>query len=288
MPGSDSWEFSEPTTLDLDGPMEQLHLRLYDGALNVVRMTEPDGPVRVEISELRGAPVQVRREGASLLIGYEDMTWERFLGITGRKFRRRRAVVSVSVPEGVRVTAGVVSATTVVSGISGGTEIRGATGGITLVGLGGPVEIHTASGDVEGQSITGPLRFHSASGDMTLLDGAPEVEAETVSGRLMLDLAPGTNAPRLRLNSVSGAVAVRFPEHSGATVRASSVTGGISSEFPGFSSRGSYGPRKVSGPLGDGRGRVDITTVSGSIALLRRPADNPADASATSPLVKDI
>jgi hypothetical protein len=288
MAGSASWEISEPTTLDLDGPVRSLQLRLVAGAVNVFRAPDPDAPVRVEISELDGAPLQVRHRDGELLVGYEDLSWDAFLTITGRAPHRRRAVVSVSAPEGVRLSAGVVSASTVVSKLTGDTEIRGVSGPVTLAGLGGTVNVRTATGDVTGQSIGGSLRFHSAAGGLTLLDGAPRVHADSVGGRLMLDLAPGTDAPDLRLNSVSGAIAVRFPEGSGAAVRATSVSGSLSSEFGDLTTRGGFGPRKLSGTVGNGRGRVKISTISGTIALLRRPSDNPADASAASPLVKDI
>lgn len=288
MPGDDFWEISEPTTLDIDGPVDRLDLRLIDGALNVVRAAAPHGPTRVEISELEGAPLQVRRHGGSLVIGYEDMSWDTFLAVTQHTPRRRRAVVSVSVPEGVRLTAGVISAVTVVSGIRGPAEIRGVSSAVTLVGLTGPVDVRTVTGDVEGQAVSGPLRFTSASGGLTLLDGPARVEAESVSGRLMLDLAPTVTAPELQLNSVSGGVAVRFPEHSGAAVRASSLGGSVTSEFDGLTTTRGFGPDRLRGTVGDGAGRVRITTVSGTVALLRRPTDRPADAAPAPSLAKDV
>lgn len=285
---SESWEFAEPTTFDLDGPVDALHLRLVDGALNIVRTPSPDAPVRVEIGELTGAPLRGRREGGALHLGYDDLTWDAFLTMCRDAGQRRRAVVSLSVPEHARVTAGVVSAAAVVSGVHGEVELRTVNGRVTLAGLGGAVTVHTATGDVEGQSLGGSLRFHSASGELTLLDGAPRVRAESVSGRLMLDLAPAATAPDLQLTSVSGAVAVRFPERAGAEVRVSSITGTVSSEFDGLTARRGLGPRKLSGTVGDGRGRVRISTVSGGVALLRRPTDHPADAAPAPHLAKDI
>jgi hypothetical protein len=288
MSGSASWEIGEPTTLDLDGPVHELHLRLVDGALNVFRAPDPQAPVRVEISELAGGPLRIKRREGTVHVGYADLTWDAFLMNEGRGGFRRRAVVSVSAPEHVRLTAGLVGASAVVSKIAGGTTIRSVSGPVTLAGLDGPVDVRTATGDVEGQSLRGSLRFHSASGDLTLLDGAPEVHADSASGRLMLDLAPGTTAPVLSLNSVSGAVAVRFPPESGAGVRATSISGSVSSEFDALAARGGFGPRRLGGTLGNGRGRVKISTVSGSIALLRRPTDHPTDAPTASPLAKDI
>lgn len=289
MSDGDLWEIDAPTTLDFDGPVDTLHLRLMDGALNVVRAAEPGGPVRMEISEVHGAPLRVRRKGGTLTVGYEDMSWDLFLDSPRRALRKRRAVVSLSVPADARLTAGVVSAATVVSGLDGPVEVRGVNCPVTLAGLSGEVDVRTVAGEVDAQSLGGSLRFHSASGDLTVLDGPPRVEAEAVSGRLMLDLADAVASPELRMNTVSGAVAVRFPGGAGAAVRANTVSGKLSSEFDGVSASRGFGPGKLTGTLGDGTGRVRITTVSGSVALLRRPTDQPMDAPGpAASLAKDI
>ncbi|MGW8380150.1 hypothetical protein [Streptomyces sp. ODS28] len=266
-----SWEITEPRTLDFEGPFAELHVRIVNGAVNVVGTEDPGA--RVEIAEVSGPPLRVRRTGGVLEIDYEDVPWKGFLKWLDRKGWQRRAVVSVSVPAGVRLTVGVVGADAVVSGIAGRTEVRGVWGGTTLVGLTGAVRADTVSGDVETQGLAGGMRFNSVSGGLTMIDTVgSQVRADSVSGSMVLDLAPG-GGPDVVLSTVSGEIAVRLPEPTDARVQVNTASGAVSTAFDGLGSAGQWGAWRLSGKLGTGRGRVKADTVSGSVALLRRPPD---------------
>ncbi|MGH3310310.1 MAG: DUF4097 family beta strand repeat-containing protein [Streptomyces sp.] len=276
MPAERSWEISEPQTLDFDAPVDTLEVRLVNGTVNVVGTAGPG--TRVEVSDVHGPPLVVKEQDGTLVVAYEDVPWQGFLKWLDRKGWDRRAVVSVSVPAGVRLSVGVVGASAVVSGITGRTDLRGVSGDSTLVGLAGPVRADTVSGNVETQGLTGSLRFNSVSGDLTVIDGGgPAVKADSVSGDMILDLGPGLDAggsggePDISLNTVSGEVAIRLPRPVHATVEANSASGAVSSAFEELKAAGQWGAKKLSGTLGSGGGRVRASSVSGAIALLRRP-----------------
>ncbi|MFF8830137.1 DUF4097 domain-containing protein [Streptomyces sp. NPDC015131] len=270
------WSVTEPTKLTFDDdPLTAVHVRLVGGTVNVVGTDDP-GPARLEITEVEGPPLVVTRQGSDLTVGYEDLPWQGFLDWLDAKGRRRSAVVSLVVPAGARVEVGVVGAGAVVSGVRGRTEVRGVTGDTTLVGLSGEVRAETVSGNVEAQAVTGPLRFTSVSGDLTVVDGTgTSVRAETVSGDMLLDLDPAGEPADVRLTTVSGEVAVRLPHPAHAQVEANTMGGAVSSAFDGLRVSGQWGAKKITGTLGDGRGTLRAATVSGSIALLRRPAEAP-------------
>ncbi|SFD59926.1 DUF4097 family beta strand repeat-containing protein [Streptomyces aidingensis] len=280
MPDGTSWRIAEPETLDLAEPVTELHVRLINGTVNVVG--GPGPAARVEISELTGPPLLVRHSEGRLVVAYEDTPWPGFLKWLDRRGWNRHAVVSVSVPSGVRLTVGVVGASAVISGISGPTTLRGVSGDATLVGLGGPVQAETVSGSLEAQSLAGALRFASVSGDLTLIDGrTAELRSETVSGATTLDLYSAAGPVELKAGTVSGDVAMRLPEGMGAKVDASTAGGAVSSAFGELSVDGGWGGRRLTGTLGNGAGRIRVNTVSGAVALLRRPPDTdpgPADA----------
>ncbi|MFF3290732.1 DUF4097 domain-containing protein [Streptomyces sp. NPDC003023] len=265
-----TWEVAEPRKLTFDDPPTTLNVRVVGGTVNVVGTDE--GSTRLEISEVEGPPLMVTRNGSTLTVAYEDVPWKGFLKWFDRTGPRRSAVVSVVVPAATAVEVGVVSAGAVVSGVRGTTVVRGVTGDTTLVGLAGTVRAETVSGNLEAQSVTGDLRYNSVSGDLTVIDGAgASVKADSVSGDMVIDLDPGGKPTDIRLTTVSGEVAIRLPHPADARVDANTAGGAISNAFDDLRVSGQWGARRITGTLGAGTGTLKATTVSGSIALLRRP-----------------
>ncbi|MFH8406630.1 DUF4097 family beta strand repeat-containing protein [Streptomyces sp. NPDC018019] len=270
------WSVSAPRTLEIEEEITTLEVRLVGGTVNVVGTADP-GRARVEIGELTGAPLTVRHEAGRLTVAYDDPPSRGLRALL--EHRHRSAVVSVTVPGPTRVTIGTVSASAVLSGISGRTELRGVSGDSTLVRLTGPVRAETVSGRVEGQAVTGDLRFHSVSGDLTLIEGSGgTVKADSVSGDMVLDLDPAATGTDLSLTTVSGEVAIRLPAPGDTEVDANTTSGTVTNAFEDLRVSGRWGAKRVTGRLGSGSGRLRATTLSGGLALLRRPPseDRPA------------
>lgn len=286
-----TWSAAEPQKLTFEEPVTELRVRLVSGTVNVVAAEE--GPARLEVSEVDGPPLYVVQEGGALTVSYEDLPWNGSQGFkqwleakpwkawsggasSGRKAWERSAVITLTVPAATQVQVAAVDATFFVSGISGGTDVNGVSGDATLVGLSGKVKAHTVSGSVEAQSVTGDLGFHSVSGGLTVVDGAgASVRADSVSGDMLIDLDLDPAAPRpvdITLNSVSGQVAIRLPHPADTRVEANTATGGVSNAFEDLRVSGQLGAKRITGTLGAGTGTLRATTVSGGIALLRRPA----------------
>ncbi|MFE9854053.1 DUF4097 domain-containing protein [Streptomyces sp. NPDC005780] len=277
-----TWAIAEPRKLTFDEPVTALSVRIVNGTVNVVGTDEPTA--RLEVSDIEGPPLIVTQQDGVLTVSYEDLTWQSMLKWLDRKGWHRRAVVSVAVPAGAAVEVGVVGAGAFVSGVRGRTDVRGVTGDTTLVGLAGPVGAETVSGNVEAQAVTGDLRFHSVSGDLTVVEGAgATVKAESVSGSMVLDLDPTGRPTDIRLATVSGELAIRLPHPADAKVEANTASGSVSNGFEDLRVSGQWGAKKITGTLGSGTGTLRATTISGSIALLRRPPaeDEPHDAEPT-------
>src|SRR4051794_12342440 len=277
------WSVTEPTKLTFDDPVTTLHIRIVSGTVNVVGTDE--GSARLEVSEIQGPPLAVTLDGDTLTVAYEDLPWKGFLKWLDRKGWRRSAVVSLAVPADTRVEVGVVSAAAVVSGVRGPSVVKGVNGDTTLVRLSGPVRADTVSGNLEAQAVTGDLRFNSVSGDLTVVEGSgPSVRAESVSGSMIVDLDP-EGPTDVQLTNVSGEIAIRLPHPADAEVEANTASGKISNAFDDLRVHGQWGAHRVTGRLGAGTGKLRATTVSGSIALLRRPeqGDEPTDSTPPAP-----
>ncbi|MCX4746788.1 DUF4097 family beta strand repeat-containing protein [Kitasatospora sp. NBC_01287] len=274
------WTVSEPDRITFDEAVRALNVRIVGGAVNVVAA---EGPARLEVTELDGDPLRVTLADGVLTVTYPELDWndfgERFKSVESVKgvldslFRKRRAraVVSLTVPATTEVKVGTVTAEATVSGVRGGTSVHGVAGSTTLVGLDGLIEAKSVSGDVDAQSVAGELRVKTVSGDLTVISGTPaSLHANTVGGAVTLDLA-GTAPASVKINTVNGDVAVRLPQPADTTVEAGSTNGQFATAFEELTVGGSWGAKKLSGRLGAGTGRLQVTTVSGAISVLRRP-----------------
>ncbi|MFI2226051.1 DUF4097 family beta strand repeat-containing protein [Streptomyces fradiae] len=271
------WSVTEPMKLTLDDPVTALRVRVVNGAVNVVGTD--GGPARLEVAEVRGPALTVTQDGETLTVGYPDLS--RQGGLLDRLLARlpqlskadaRSAVVSLAVPAGASVEIEAVGAGAVVSGVRGRTKVSGVGGDMTLVGLSGPVRAQTVSGGVEAQSVTGDLRFQSVSGDLTVVEGSgASVRADSVSGDVLVDVDPEGEATDIQVATVTGEVAIRLPHRADARVEASTTSGSVASAFDGLRVDGAWGAKRISGTLGAGTGTLKATTMSGAIALLRRP-----------------
>lgn len=278
------WSLSAPRKLTFDAPVTALHVRVVGGTVNVVGTDT--GPASLHLSEIEGPPLAVSLHNGVLSIAYEDLPWQGFLKLLDRKGWQRTAHITLTVPTETRAEVGTVHAAAVVSGLSGRTEVRGISGDSTLVGLTGEVRADTVSGSVEAQSLGGRLRFNSVSGELTVIDGtSPAVKADSISGNMVLDIAPTATPADLHLNTVSGGIAIRLPDPANVAVDAQTTSGQLSNAFDDLTVDGSpwSGPwgawacpggtgGKITGTLGTVCGRLKATSISGAIAVLRRPS----------------
>ncbi|MFE9422874.1 DUF4097 domain-containing protein [Kitasatospora sp. NPDC006697] len=274
------WTVSEPEQITLDGPVRSAQIRIIGGAVNVVAA---EGPSRLEISGLKGEPLQVSLEDGELVVTYPNLSWNDFgpslksvdavkdLFASWKRKREAVAVVSLTVPADAQVKVGTVNAETTLTGLKAESTVYGVAGGTTLVGLAGRTEASTVSGDVAAESVAGELRLKSVSGDLTVVAGtATTVRAGTVGGAVTLDLA-GAAPADIKVNTVNGDVAVRLPRPADTTVDAGSTNGQFSTAFDELKVGGSWGAKKLTGTIGTGAGKLQVATVSGAISVLGRP-----------------
>jgi hypothetical protein len=273
------WTVDTPTTLDFDH-VAGLRVRAISGSVAVL---STDERACLDIDSISGQPLLVSHEDGVLTVSYEDLTWDGLLGWL--RPQRHSAAITVTVPKDCPVQLGVVNAGAIVSGIGTKTSVKSVSGNITLDGVTGTVEANTVSGDIEAQGVGGRIGFNSVSGDLTLADGSVgRLDAKTVSGRITADIDLEC-AARLRVGTVSGAVAIRLPAETNAQVALRSAAGRVQSEFGGLSPGGQPGANTLNGQLGRGQdaGQVSVTTVSGRVTLLQRDEPGPARPATATP-----
>jgi hypothetical protein len=259
-----SWTVDAPERLDFDD-VTALNVRLMAGSVAV--LASDDRPSLV-VTELKGRPLQVTKEGGELTISYESLSWDGLLGFL--KPRHDSAAVTVTVPADCPIQLGVLSASAIVSGLRSGAAVKGMSGDVALDCVAGNVEAETMSGEIAARDIDGEVRFKSMSGGLVLADGwLDRLEANTMSGQIAADVRLRAGGD-VHVSTMSGDVTLRLPEGSDAQVRLQSTSGAVRSEFETLRAVKAPASHTVSGNVGAGTGRVSVSTMSGSVTLLRR------------------
>jgi hypothetical protein len=259
-----SWTVDAPKRLDFDD-VTALNVRLMAGSVAV--LASDDRPSMV-VTELKGRPLQVTQEGGELTISYESLSWDGLLGFL--KPRHDRVAVTITVPADCPIQLGVLSASAIVSGLRSGAAVKGMSGDVTLDCVAGDVEAETMSGEIAARDIDGEVRFKSMSGGLVLADGwLDRLEANTMSGQITADVALRDGGD-VHVSTMSGDVTLRLPGGSDAEVRLHSTSGAVRTEFESLRTVKAPASHTVSGNVGAGTGRVSVSTMSGSVTLLRR------------------
>lgn len=274
------WTIDRPMTQTLDG-IVALRVRIIGGHVNIL---PTDDPVTFEVTDIVGEPLLVTQEAGILTIHYEDLTGQGLLDrlrpvqLNGYKsVQHRRATVNLRLPKDCPVEVSTVSAPIVAAGLSARSQLRTATGEITLDDTSGETEINTVSGSTAVRDPHGSLKFNSVSGQLAVAGGRlSALSAKTVSGQLLADtgVAP---AGRVRLTSISGEIALRVPSETSATVELRTAAAPAKSDF-GLDRRSAPARTVLSGRIGSGVDPASITinSASGRTALLRRAPEAPA------------
>lgn len=284
---TDSWSIDEPTVVDIDAtahPAAAVSVRLVAGRVDVV--VDPALPAgiaaRVEVSVVRGRPVEIRWDGHTVSVGHSQRRVESFLGFFGgRAPYDDVAAVSVAVPVSCPVDLATVSADGLVSRIEHPVAVHTVSGDVALDGVRAAVTADSVSGALELRGLAGTVTAKSVSGDLTVhAVSLSALRSSSVSGEVNIDLADVVEGERLSCTAsaktVSGSVTVRLPAGTGFEVSAATASGQV---VAGGQRQAGFGRR--SSPLRYGSGGLTLAahTVSGDVTVLHaeRPATPAAD-----------
>jgi hypothetical protein len=126
----------------------------------------------------------------------------------------------------------------------------------------------TVNGGVEATGLTADASVSTVNGDVEVATEG-HAEATTVNGGIRASMGRANWSGTVDFHTVNGNIDLTLPSNLSAEVRAGTVNGDISTDFP-LTVRGRFGPRRISGTIGDGGRRLDLETVNGNIALRTR------------------
>jgi DUF4097 and DUF4098 domain-containing protein YvlB len=163
----------------------------------------------------------------------------------------------------VQVTGG--SGSIDLSQISGKVGVNSGSGDITLDRIHDDIRLQTGSGSIEITDPEGKVEATTGSGDVTIRGAADDLRVRTSSGDVTVDGNPGaTSFWDFRTNN--GDVELKVPAAASFRFYARSSSGDISAEVP-VTMEGTTGKHEFQARIGDGKGRVEVKSSSGSISL---------------------
>jgi len=135
-----------------------------------------------------------------------------------------------------------------------------------------PAGVHfsgnTVNGDVEARDLRADAHLRTVNGDIDVSTSG-QVEASTVNGGITASIGQATWDGTLSFHTVNGSIELMLPAGLAADVSAETVNGAMHTDFP-LTVQGRWGPRRLSGRIGNGGGQLQLKTVNGSIRLIER------------------
>lgn len=124
---------------------------------------------------------------------------------------------------------------------------------------------HSVNGGIEAGDLRSDVTAETVNGGVKVSTSGV-ARASTVNGSIEASMGRADWSGDLEFETVNGGITVRLPEGAGARVKASTVNGGMETDFP-LTVQGRFGTRKIEGTIGDGGRNLSLETVNGSIRL---------------------
>jgi hypothetical protein len=174
-----------------------------------------------------------------------------------------------------------------VSDTGGSCRVAAGAGDIHLSGLNGPVDINSGSGDIfvrdcetsslniEDKSgsidikrVRGNMNVRTATGDLDVTECTGKVIAlESITGDVNLDLTEPISGS-VNVRTVNGDAHIGVPDGSDCRVSLSTLRGDVSCEMELQDE--AKAQQRITGKLGEGTGTLDVSAVTGDVALEMR------------------
>lgn len=132
--------------------------------------------------------------------------------------------------------------------------------GVGLIG-------RTVNGEVEAESLQSDVQAHTVNGSVKV-STTGLATAATVNGSVNATMGRADWPDGADFKTVNGGITLTLPSVFDADLRADTLNGSITSDFP-ITMTGTVTPRRLRGTVGAGGHTLTLSTVNGSIKLLR-------------------
>lgn len=126
---------------------------------------------------------------------------------------------------------------------------------------------HTVNGDIDAEALTGNAEAKTVNGSIKLSTTGTAV-ANTVNGSISATMGRADWTEDASFKTVNGGITLNIGSALNANVKANTLNGSITTDFP-MTVTGTFSPRRLQGTIGSGGHELNLSTVNGSIKLLK-------------------
>ncbi|HUI83786.1 MAG TPA: DUF4097 family beta strand repeat-containing protein [Candidatus Binatia bacterium] len=127
-------------------------------------------------------------------------------------------------------------------------------------------KVDLVNGSLTVQKLTGEVNANLVNGKLHASGLSGEADLATVNGSIDANYTSLNNVRQITLKSVNGSIDLLLPQSPSADVSASTVNGGITTDFP-LTVQGHWVGKHMSGTLGSGGVHIDLNNVNGGIHI---------------------
>jgi hypothetical protein len=125
-------------------------------------------------------------------------------------------------------------------------------------------KINLVNGSFKVQGLTGEVNASLVNGKIQASDLTGTADLATVNGSIDASYTSLNNVREVKLKSVNGSINLVLPQSPNAEIDASTMNGGITTDFP-LQVKGHWVGKNMSGTLGSGGVHIELNNVNGSI-----------------------
>jgi DUF4097 and DUF4098 domain-containing protein YvlB len=239
---------------------------------------------RIEVKSSKNAEVIVSATQASNKIGIETEQADERVDITATVLdnsapaNELEANFQLTVPEEAELQLRTQTGLVYVEQVMGDMTLQSVAGDIHLKEVSGYIVVRTTGGSLVCMQCAGKLDFNSISGNAQVLQpGLTNVTLFTMSGNILFD-GEFIRTGIYTMKSGKGTVEVHFSGSDSFDLKAQTATGSVDNQAEAYLKPDSHGVRHIAskftkglfGTVGSGLAKVELSSYSGTIRILKR------------------
>jgi len=242
------------------------------------------GNGRIEVKSSKNSEVIVSATQASNKIGIDTEQADQRVDITATVLdssapaAELEANFQLTVPEETELQLRTQTGLVYVEQVIGDMTLQSVAGDIHLKEVSGYIVVRTTGGSLVCMQCAGKLDFNSISGNAQVLQpGLTNVTLFTMSGNILFD-GDFIRTGIYTMKSGKGTVEVHFSGNDSFDLKAQTATGTVDNQADTFLKPDSHGMRRMAskftkglfGTVGTGLAKVELSSYSGTIRILKR------------------
>ena len=239
---------------------------------------------RIEVKSSKNAEVVVAATQASNKIGIVAEQAEERIDVTANivdasaPANELEANFQITVPEETELQIKTQTGLVYVEQVMGDMTLQSVAGDIHLKEVSGYIVVRTTGGSLVCTQCAGKLNFSSISGNAQVLQpGLSNVTLFTMSGNILFD-GDFIRTGIYSMKSGKGTVEVHFSGNDSFDLNAQTATGTVDNQAEAYLKPDSHGVRRMAsrftkglfGTVGSGLAKVELSSYSGTIRILKR------------------